>query len=95
MSTWINKIVQTTRRMNAIEQEMHQLTREERPELEAKWQAEYDERFRLTLAAIKDGVEPDLIEWAMAMQTPLNQAVVELVIAALKLAAIEEQEAGA
>jgi len=84
MTTHINGIVQVTRRMNAIEAQMFPLQMAERKELEAEYKSESDLRFKLTLAAIKDGVEPDLIQWAIGMQSPENRALLDDLVAELK-----------
>lgn len=91
MTTHINGIVQTSRRMNAIEARMFPLQMAERKELEAEYKIESDLRFAQTLAAIKDGVEPELIEWAIGMQSPENRALLDDVVAELKAMAQQEE----
>ena len=60
-------------------------------ELEAEYKIESDLRFAQTLAAIKDGVEPELIEWAIGMQSPENRALLDDVVAELKAMAQQEE----
>lgn len=90
MTPHINGIVQSTRRLLAIEEQLvlvgpHDDTR---AGLEATWKAESDNRQALVLAAIRDGVDGDLMRWAIGMQAPEMRALVDVIVDALQAAGI-------
>jgi hypothetical protein len=71
MSTHINGIVQASRRIIEIQDQILPLQRgPERTALEARYTAAMKARQDLVLAAMRDGVEGDLISWAIGMQEP-------------------------
>lgn len=75
MNNHVNGIVRSTRRLLAIEEQMALLgPRDEgRAGLAAMWQAEFEARQALVLAAIQAGVTDDLMSWAIEVQTPAGQ----------------------
>lgn len=91
MSTHVNGIVQSTRRILAIEAELRDLaTGPARRRVERTWTAETDARLALVKAALADGVNGETITWAVEMQTPINRARVDLIRAALTVMALSE-----
>lgn len=83
MTTYINKIVLLTRRMNFLDS----------PDTGTEWQRLQDERGELTLTAIRDGVKPDLIQWAIAMNDSAAKVQVQHAIVHLAAAmALEASE---
>jgi hypothetical protein len=79
MTTHINGIVQLTR-------QMHNETSPEYPAL-------YQARFEAVLAAIKDGVEPDLISWAIGMNDSAAKVQMQFALAHMTAAsALDEHE---
>lgn len=89
MTSHVNGIVQATRRLLEVEAELLPLaaTDPRRAEAEQRWQAISDERLALILAAIRDGVDDDLMRWAIDMQSAENRGLVDAVVAALTGAA--------
>ena len=69
MSTHINGIVQVTREINAVEARYGDAT------------ALYAQRGERILTAIRDGVEADLISWAIGMQSDEARRLTEVVLA--------------
>lgn len=92
MSTHVNGIVASTRRLLAIEDTMRGQVGRARQVSERAWQAESDARLALTVTALRAGVSEDTMRWAIEMQSELNRARVALVLAALRVAILEDSE---
>lgn len=81
MSTYINQIVRTTRRIVAIQAQLDRTTdRRTRTLLGRDYSTENRGREDLVLEAIRAGVEGDLIRWAIDMQQPAARAAVDELI---------------
>lgn len=96
MSTHINGIAQATRRVLAIEAQLHRVAdRHARTALGRDLTAVRSIRHGLVLAAMRDGVEGDLISWAIQMQEPSERAVLgELIEQVAESLAAEEMSGG-
>lgn len=81
MTTHINKIVQITRRMNDVD-----VNQGAPATAITDWQALQDQRFELVLTAIRDGVDADLIQWAIGMNDRASKVQLQQALAHLAAA---------
>jgi hypothetical protein len=92
MTTHINGIVQTTRRIAAIEAEMITKTGPGRRAMEARHNTETKTRFDQVLAAIKNGVDPDLIQWAIGNNDSAAKIQMQYAVAQIAAALVQDEE---
>jgi hypothetical protein len=93
VSTHINKIVLVTRELSGIEAELDRATGDARAAAAERFQAAMNARENLILTAIRDGVDPDTMRWAIGMND--SAAKVQLQRATAHALAAETLDDGA
>ena len=86
MSTHINGIVQVTRKMNAVDASHRDVSETEAAEF-TRLSAE---RMELILTALRDGVDADLIQWAIGVNNSPAKIQIQHAIGHLAAAAALE-----